>query len=398
MSRSKWNRERLLVALRDSARELGRVPEVHGFTTSHGVSNATVVRWWGSWPAFVEAAGLTGDPAVTERQRDNARRDRRNSEQLIAALKREAGEQRARAGLFDAIAAAPEPPPLRLTAKRKRAPKQEAAYVMLASDWHMGERVRPEGVGGRNEYRPEIAQERAAAFFRRQLKMMDAARSAWTVDDAVLWLGGDLMTGYIHEEYEEDNFLSPVEEALLVHATLVQGIDALLARGGLRRLLVPTSCGNHGRTGRKVRVSTYAKNSYEWMLYQLLARHYAAEPRVEFRVASGYHNVVDLYGFKIRFHHGDALKYGGGIGGLGIPLHRRMGRQAQAGEHVHLDAIGHFHQFQGGLGYVVNGSLIGWNAYAEWLGVRYEEPMQTSFVIDSRYRLVSNFNPIMVRP
>jgi hypothetical protein len=341
---------------------------------------------------------LASDQAEAERLRDQARVNRRSSEQLIAALKRDVLEQHARADLFDLITEAPEPEPLRVEAGEKRGPKQEATYVMIASDWHMGERVRPAAVGGRNEYDPAIAEARAETYFRRQLKMLGAARAGWSIDDAVLWLGGDLMTGYIHEEYEEENFLSPVEEALLVHATFIRGIDALLARGGLRRLLIPTSCGNHGRTGRKIRISTYAKNSYEWMVYQLLARHYANEPRVEFRIAHGYHNIVDLYGFKIRFHHGDALRYGGGIGGLGVPLNRRMGRQAQAGENVNLDVIGHFHQFQGGLGYVVNGSLIGWNAYAEWLGVRYEEPTQASFVVDSRYRVVSALSPILVRP
>lgn len=372
------------------------------FARAAGIAPSLLTYHFGSAAGLYKAVGraasrLELDPAARERARDAERATKRDAEQLIGALKREAHEHRARADLFEAIAAAPEPPPLRLKAPKRGGRLPAAAYVMMASDWHAGERVRPSTVGGRNEYSPEIFEERAHAFFRRQLKMMGAARSAWDIGDAVLWLGGDLMTGYIHEEYEEDNFLSPVEEALLVHRVVIQGIDHLLATGDLRKLLVPTSCGNHGRTGKKVRVSTYAKNSYEWMLYQLLARHYAGEPRVEFRVASGYHNVVDLYGVKVRFHHGDALKYGGGIGGLGIPLHRRMGRQAQAGDHVHLDVLGHFHQFQGGLGYVVNGSLIGWNAYAEWLGVRYEEPMQASFVVDSRYRLVSNLNPIMVK-
>src|SRR5690606_681200 len=34
--------------------------------------------------------------------------------------------------------------------------------------------------------------------------------------------------------------------------------------------------------------------------------------------------------------------------------------------------------------FVCNGSLIGWNAYAERIGCGYEEPMQASFVIDER--------------
>ena len=44
----------------------------------------------------------------------------------------------------------------------------------------------------------------------------------------------------------------------------------------------------------------------------------------------------------------------------------------------------------------MNSSLIGWNAFAETLGFGFEPPMQASFVVDEKYRCVSNFNPIFV--
>ena len=269
---------------------------------------------------------------------------------------------------------------------------------MLASDWHVEERVRPETCGHRNEYDPDIAQERARNFFRSNVKMLNAARSAWDIRQGVLWLGGDIITGYIHEEYEEENFLSPTEASLLAFRMIGDGIQTLLDTADLDRLLIPTSNGNHGRTMKKPRVSTAAKNSFEWLLYQFLAMRFAHEKRVTFQIANGYHNVVNVFGYRIRFHHGDAIGYAGGIGGLSIPVNRRIGRQAKAEPApVHLDVIGHFHSLQSPKDFVVNGSLIGWNAYAERIGCGYEEPMQASFVIDERYQLLSNFNPIIVK-
>jgi len=351
---------------------------------------------------------MTSDPRIVLGQRTDLELERRRGASARAELKAIIRDLERRntelqdkvefmLGLADLADSIDRPLPIREQPSERQGLPQ-ATYVMLASDWHMGERVRPETVGHRNEYTPEIAQERAEQFFRSNLTMLHAARSAWHIAQGVLWLGGDLMTGYIHEEYEQENFLSPTEEAQLVFDTLCRGIDFLLRESDLEHLLIPTSNGNHGRTNKKPRIAGAHRNSYEFMLYHLLARTYADEPRVSFQVASGYHNPVDVYGFTIRFHHGDAVRYQGGVGGLTVPLYRRIGRQAQSGQRVDLDCLGHFHQLQFPRGAVINGSLVGWNSYAEHMGLEYEEPMQASFVVDSKYQLVSHCNPILVVP
>ncbi len=347
----------------------------------------------------VERPPMTDEEALAEdRARHESHAALGKSKQVIRALERELRDTQERAAFVDALEGV-HPEPLVIERHDGQGHRLPAgSYVMLASDWHMGERVRGETVAWRNEYSPEIAQERAAQFFKSNLRLLNAARSAWDIRDAVLWLGGDLITGYIHEEYQEENFLSPTEESLLCYDTLVAGIKGFLAASEVARLVIPTSNGNHGRTTAKKRVSSSHKNSYEWMLYQLLAKHFTDEPRVRFQIAAGYHNILDVYGFKIRFHHGDQIGYGGGIGGLSIPANRRIGRQAQKDpERVDLDCFGHFHQRTYPGMFIGNGSLIGWNAFADAIGCAYEPPAQTSFVVDERYRLVSNYNAVIVQ-
>ena len=339
-----------------------------------------------------------------ERAKKRARAQKREHAKVVKALEKELEEAAERQAFLDALEEAPDPAPFKIKKKRGQEKGKgslpAATYFMLASDWHMGERVRPENVGNKNEYNPEIAQERAEEYFESQLTLLTAARSAWDVRQGVLWLGGDLMTGYIHEEYLEENFLSPTEESLLVHDTMIRGIDHLLAESDFEHLLIPTSNGNHGRTGQKIKIASYARNSFEWLLYQFLARHYADEPRVTFQIANGYNNIVDCYGFRVRFHHGDAIKYAGGVGGLTIPTNRRIGRLAMGlppgWETCHLDAFGHFHQSLFPGNFIVNGSLIGYNDFAERIGCPYEIPAQTSFVVDERYLQVNNYNKIIV--
>lgn len=364
------------------------------------------------------ARGKTTDAEMlaAERKQSQAKEQERERKQVVTALEKEVSLLEARQAFIDRLVSAPDPKPYKIR-KQKGQGKNlpAAAYCMNASDWHMGERVRPENVGWRNEYDPDIAQERAEQFWRSQLVMLNAARSAWDIRQGVLWLGGDLMTGYIHEEYQEENYLSPTEESLLVFKTIIAGLKTFLDQSDLDHVLVPTSNGNHGRTGQKIKIATYAKNSYEWLLYQHLAIFFEGDAglgipgyapgRVKFQIANGYNNIVDMYGVRINYHHGDAVKYAGGVGGPTIALNKRIGRVAasvpQRWEGTekgapHLYVQGHLHSLMYPRGSVFNGSLIGWNDFAEHYGLGYEDPMQSSFVVDAVHGLVSNFNPIIV--
>lgn len=336
---------------------------------------------------------------VIERKRDKTSQKAREQAAVIKALKKEVAEHETRLALYDDLVNAPSSEPYAIRALKGQGKSLPAGtYVMPATDWHMGENVRPEAIQWRNEFNPDIASERAEQFWDSNVTMLNSARSAWDIRQGVLWLGGDLMTGYIHEEYQEDNYLSPTQEAYLVFETMILGIDHLLAVSDLEHILIPTSHGNHSRTNPKRRISTAAMNSYEHLIFRLLARHYKDEDRLTFQIADGYNNIVDLYGYQIRFHHGDALKYGGGVGGISVPMLRRIGRQATGDlVPVDLDVIGHFHELQNPRRFVVNGSLIGWNAYAEEIGCSFQEPLQCSFVIDEKYHLLNNFNPIVVQ-
>ena len=286
------------------------------------------------------------------------------------------------------------PAPMRIKPDRRRDPRglNRCLPIALASDWHIEERVRPETVSFLNEYNPDIAAERAQKFFRNTLRLINMQRAGARIDEAVLWLGGDLITGYIHPELVEENYLSPIEAVDRAFDILVGGIQFLLAEGDFTKLHIPCSYGNHGRTTEKIRIASGARNSYEWGLYHRLRKHFAAlkEPRAAFQVAAGYHQYVDIGDdIALRFHHGDAIRYAGGVGGVTVPLMKAIhnwntapregSRIARAAT---CDFLGHFHQYFGCSRWVVNGSLIGWNPYAVQIRAQYEEPQQAFCMVD----------------
>ena len=272
----------------------------------------------------------------------------------------------------------PMNPPKRSSRKRK------GCAIAVASDWHWAEEVRLEQVNGLNEYNLDIARTRGTNFFRGFRSLIELCRKGnWQVDDAVLALLGDMMTGYLREEDLESNFLSPVEEIDALLDFLAEGIQYILKECGIKRLRIPCTHGNHGRTTPRPRTSTSAKNSYEWLMYQRLSKMLKKDKRVEFYVARGLLLYQKVYGIMIRWHHGDYITYRGGIQGLGVPMAKKISRWNMS-KHADLTCIGHYHQYGWyGLGACTNGSLIGWNDYALSIGASPEPPMQAFFLIDS---------------
>lgn len=311
------------------------------------------------------------------------------------AKQREDAERAARARMLDEIEAARareaawdalrEPPAhVPAIARRERASgEREGMMVVLASDWHIEERVDPEAIDGFNSYDLATSERRVSRFFDGILAVLEIYRGAARVRDLMLSLMGDLITGYLHEELLESNECSPILASHTLKSWLVTGIDLLLAESGLETIHVPCTHGNHGRTTIKPRASTGAMNSFEHLLYLTLADHYRKEPRVRFHVPRSGHVYRQAFDFLLHFHHGDDVKYGGGIGGLAPPLLRRVAAWDKF-RRCNYHHIGHFHQALDFGNVSCNGSLIGYNAYALKIGASPEPPAQLAYLLDSQ--------------
>lgn len=264
---------------------------------------------------------------------------------------------------------------------------RQAACVLLCSDWHIGERVDRAAVSGRNEYNPAIAQKRLGKLIEGYLWMIEAWRAGrtgygWSIDTAVVWLGGDIITGMIHEDLAETNYLSPTQEVLLAQEMCTKLLDSVAAHPGIKRVLVPTSFGNHGRDTLDRRVSSSWSRSYEWMLYKMLQKQYAGG-KVQVQVTQDEVSRMDVLGTKLRFSHGDAMKYGGGIGGMTIPARKWLAK-LDGTEKADVTNIGHFHQYVDLGDFVVNNCLIGFSPYAQRVA-SYTPASQVCYLIDAKY-------------
>jgi hypothetical protein len=93
---------------------------------------------------------------------------------------------------------------------------------------------------------------------------------------------------------------------------------------------------------------------------------------------------MTVFDKRIRFHHGDGLKYQGGVGGLTIPVEKAISAWNKSPARADLDIFGHWHTAQQSRAWVSNGSLIGYNAYAVSIKASFEPPAQTYFLLDKK--------------
>lgn len=260
---------------------------------------------------------------------------------------------------------------------------REATWVALASDWHVEETVDSEKVNGVNSYNLAIARHRVERYFSGVAWLINYHSDKFKLRDGILWLGGDLITGYLREENLEDNGCSPVQAIAKLQTWISDGIRYLLKHTKTDNLKVICNSGNHGRLTHKVRPATREANSIEWLLYQFLAREFADNERVEFQLPHGVHSYAEIYDWVVRFTHGDAAKYGGGVGGVMIPIRKALYRWDTV-RHADWTNMGHFHQYTDVNDLVINGSLIGYNTYALEIGASYEDPKQAFYLVDSK--------------
>lgn len=254
--------------------------------------------------------------------------------------------------------------------------------ILFGSDWHWGEVVNPDEIGGVNKYDLEIARGRVNRLIETTIELLINHMVNPQYPGIVFALGGDMVSGNIHEELSETNDLPimPVVLDLIDH--LVIAIKRLKDVFG--KVFLPCVAGNHGRTTKKIRAKEFNHNSYDWLIYQSLDRHFKDDPDVVFYIPEGTDALVNVAGHRYCFTHGNAFRGGDGlIGPLGPIIrgdHKKRSRNGQVGQEYDTLVIGHFHQLIQMKRVIVNGSLIGYNEYAYANNFGYEPPQQALWI------------------
>jgi len=268
----------------------------------------------------------------------------------------------------------------------KKRGKDEAIVVACLTDVHIGEEVLPEQVQGLNEYNMDIARRRVDEFFSKIVRLTEKERQDVHISELILFMGGDIIDGALHLDTIMSNEVTePMKQAVSAQSWIESGL--LHLEPHFDKITIVCKDGNHGRVTHRLHASSRQGNSLEWYMFHNLA---ARLPQFNWVNDLALHTYITLYkghpGERtLRFHHGDTISFGG-VNGPYTYLNRRAMQWNKAnvakGSPV-IDVIGHLHMYRvNPAGWVLNGSVVGYNSFATKIGAEFERPCQALFLID----------------
>lgn len=277
--------------------------------------------------------------------------------------------------------------------------------LLFITDTHFDEVVRAEETMGLNAYSRAIAETRLRNAFEGGIKVArDYVGSQYAYDGATIAFGGDMLTGIIHEELATTNEAPPADTVDYFTDPLISGLELWLEEFG--RLHVTGVVGNHDRMSKKVPSKYRAIDSWTWVLYKNVARHFKRNDAVTFDVPESPETFIEVYDTRFLLHHGNDFFGGGGISGFLTPLalgdHRKRRRNMNAARitgnrelEFDYQLLGHFHQRLVLPGVIVGSSLKGYDEYARGRSFDYAEPSQELLIVTPE-RKVTFGAPIFV--
>jgi hypothetical protein len=274
-------------------------------------------------------------------------------------------------------------------------PTEHGTPTLLLSDIHHGEVVRSEEVSGANAFNIEISRRRLQRVFRKTVSMLHGAPispppGGWP--GIVVACAGDMLSGNIHEEIRQTNEIPVLAAVVDLAEQLAAGFTMLADAFG--EVYAPWVVGNHGRLDRKPRIKGGACDNYEWILGHYLKQKLAGDNRISIEIADGFSLSYRVHSTRYLLMHGDGFKGGGGWAGPTLPFmrgdHKLRKQRASMAQWTGLDVeyneliFGHFHTYFPLRGIVCNGSLKGFDAYAQKLGFSFEPPQQALWITHPR--------------
>ena len=229
--------------------------------------------------------------------------------------------------------------------------------VAPLNDLHIGDNVNLEQMSGLNSYDIDIFNRRLYGWTTQLLNLVALRRNVAPVDELIIPMLGDMVSGDIHEELARTNIDNCMQQMIRGANLIAQALMFLAPH--FKTIKVPCVVGNHGRMTRKPPM----KDKYmDWvyMLYQWVAAYLQNQKHITFSIPKAFINSFEVGNSNILIMHGDSISGAGsnqaiakGVTGLRAFLQFRTTLEdafltSQDGMITQFDSVlmGHFHRIE----------------------------------------------------
>jgi hypothetical protein len=261
--------------------------------------------------------------------------------------------------------------------------------VMHLSDGHSDMVVKPEAVGGLEEYDFQISCVRAERYVDTVIDWTQKTLSpAFLFPTLWVLAYGDHTSGEIHRACERSYYRNQFKNCLAIgqlHALMYRDLAPFF-----KQINVLYLAGNHGRRSVKKDYNG-AQENWDYLVAEVAHLHCKNLDNVSFLIPDAYSANVLINGVGFSVSHGDDVK-----GNLGIPWYGAVRRQkgltalgAMTGQRPRYFVMGHHHtastlsDLDGEM--LVNGSWVGTDPFAYNALAGYREPCQLFHGVNPKY-------------
>ena len=245
-----------------------------------------------------------------------------------------------------AISKVPQIPHKRVSSKKQKRGLKPQTMVAPLTDTHVGDRVTYDQTTGINEYNIDIFNKRLYGWTEQLLLLYSYRRNIADVEELVIPMLGDMVSGDIHEELARTNIGNCMEQMLNGAFLISQALMKLSQH--FRKIRVAGVVGNHGRMTRKIP----SKDKYmDWdhMLYQWIGAFCKDQKNIEFHIPKNFSTIIKVANRNVLIMHGDSISGGGSSASFTRMVGQMRGMQQQNrdwnGQQSFDDImIGHFHR------------------------------------------------------
>lgn len=279
-------------------------------------------------------------------------------------------------------------------------PSSPGVPTLFLSDLHWGESVRSSQIGGVNSYSMSIARDRMAYTVETAIHLLRILDSGMDYPGIVVALGGDGISGNLHEELSASNEMNTMPTVLDLFEHYTTALLRLANTFG--KVFVPCVSGNHGRDTKKQWAKDRNHTSFDWLTYQFLAKSLAHDKRITFYIPDGSDALYRIYDKRYLLTHGDQFRGGDSIIGPIGPLTRGNQKKQARNQAVAMEydvmICGHWHQYIHLERLIVNGSMKGYDEYAYVNNFGFEPARQALWLTHPRYGITYRMPVLCEQP
>jgi transcriptional regulator with XRE-family HTH domain/predicted phosphodiesterase len=242
----------------------------------------------------------------------------------------------------------------------------EESMVLLFSDNHCDQIVRPSEVDGLEDYNFPVSARRHEVLAEEIIKWKERALTNFNFKRLHIFGLGDYTSGEIHGHEKKSYFGCRFTNDIAIAEMFAQFVREMAAH--FPEVQIDTVIGNHGRLNDKYEFDHEAvQNNHDTLIMKMVEMLCRDMKNVKFNFPLGLSTIVEVEGFNFFLHHGHGKKGGAEVWNQArrkaakvMPLHRGK---------LDYFCSGHFHSqgeapASGGVRMIANGSFLDCDPYS----------------------------------